>query len=82
MRYVTAVDGKTFAVEITEGGEVIVDGRAYAADLRHIESLSLYSLLVDNQSYEAFVEEREGEYRVVLRGKMYTAQVRWRGSIN
>lgn len=75
MRYVTAVDGKTFVIEITEGGEVIVDDQALTADMRHIESLSLYSLLVDNQSYEAFVEERAGAYQVLLRGKVYGVRV-------
>ncbi len=75
MRYLTTVDGKTFKVEVTDGGAVIVDGRTYVADMRHIASLSLYSLLVDNQSYEAFIEEQQGDYRVLLRGKMYGVRV-------
>lgn len=74
MRYVTTIEDKTFVIEIKEG-EIIVDGQAHAVDMRRIEPLSLYSLLIDNLSHETFIEEREGEYCVVLQGKLYTAQV-------
>ena len=74
MRYVTTVEDKTFAIEVREG-EVVVDGQVHAVDMRRIEPLSLYSLLIDNLSYEALVEEREGEYGVMLRGELYTVRV-------
>ncbi|MCD6553946.1 MAG: hypothetical protein DRI52_03495 [Chloroflexi bacterium] len=74
MRYVTTIEDKTFVIEIKEG-EIIVDGQAHAVDMRRIEPLSLYSLLIDNLSHETFIEEREGKYCVVLQGKLYTVQV-------
>ena len=74
MRYLTTVEDKTFAIEVREG-EVVVDDQVHTVDMRRIEPLSLYSLLVDNLSYEALVEEREGEYGVVLRGELYTVRV-------
>jgi biotin carboxyl carrier protein len=75
MRYVTTVDDRTFVVEIAQDGEIIIDGQAHVADMRHIESISLYSLLIDNRSHEAFITEHDGKYRVMLRGRLYTVQV-------
>lgn len=74
MRYVTEIEDKSFVIEVGEG-EVTVDGQVHTVDMRRIEPLSLYSLLIDNLSYETFIEEREGKYCVVLRGKLYTVKV-------
>ncbi|MCG2767780.1 MAG: biotin/lipoyl-containing protein [Chloroflexota bacterium] len=74
MRYVTTVEDKTFVIEVREG-EIIVDGQVHVVDLRRIEPLPLYSLLVDNLSHEIFIEEWDGKYGVVLRGKLFTVQV-------
>lgn len=75
MKYVATVENKTFVVEIKREGEITVDGEPHVVDLRRIEPLSLYSLLVDNLSHEVFIEEREGAYSVVLQGKLYAVQV-------
>jgi len=74
MRYVTTIEDKSFVIEVKEG-EITVDGQVHAVDVRRIEPLPLYSLLIDNLSYETFIEERDGRYCVVLQGKLYTAQV-------
>jgi len=74
MRYVTTVEDKTFVIEIRDR-EIIVDGQVHDVDLRRIEPLSLYSLLIDHLSHEVFIEEREGKYGVMLRGKLYAVQV-------
>lgn len=75
MRYVATVDDRTFVVEIAQDGKIIIDGQVHAADMRHIESLSLYSLLIDHRSHEAFITEQDGKCRVMLRGRLYTVQV-------
>jgi biotin carboxyl carrier protein len=75
MRYVTTVEGKSFTIDVQKN-QVIVDGQAHAIDLRRIEPLSLYSLLVGNQSHELFIEEEQPEaYGVMLEGKLYTVRV-------
>jgi biotin carboxyl carrier protein len=78
MKYAITVEGKAFVIEVEEE-QICVDGQVHAADLRRIEPYSLYSLLMDNHSYELFVEEQEGEYGVMLQGKLYTAQVQEAG---
>jgi len=77
MKYEVTVEGETFLIEIEDEGKVFVNDRAYAVDMQSIDDLSLYSLLVDNNSYEAFIEEEEGRLQVLLHtGEMYSAQVR------
>jgi biotin carboxyl carrier protein len=76
MRYLAKVKGRTFAVEITGEDEVSLDGQAHRADLQSIGGLPLYSLLLDNRSYEMYVD-RDGEtYRVLLAGELYPVDIR------
>jgi biotin carboxyl carrier protein len=75
MRYVATAENKTFIIEIRGEEEITIDGKCHVVDLRRIEPLSLYSLLVDNLSHEAFIEEQEEVYCVMLQGKLYTVQV-------
>ena len=58
MKYVAKVEDQTFTVEVEED-QITVDGRVHLVDLRRIELLSLYSLLLDNLSHEVVIEERE-----------------------
>jgi biotin carboxyl carrier protein len=77
MKYEVTVEGETFLIEIEDKGKVFVNDQAHAVDMQSIDDLSLYSLLVDNNSYEAFVEEEEGQFQVLLHtGEMYNVQVK------
>lgn len=75
MKYVATVNGKDYGVDIDRAGEVVVDDDTRAADLRVIAGTQLYSLLLDNHSYEVFVERREGLYYVMIRGELFTVDV-------
>ncbi len=80
MRYTASVGDASFAIEI-ENGETIVNGRRRAVDLRRINSVSLYSLLIEGNSYEVFAEEEGGgKYRVCLEGKLYPVTVEAEGA--
>jgi len=74
-RYIAIVEDETFLIEVSEAGKVKVDGQTHTVDMQNIDGLSLFSLLVDNSSHEVFVEEREEEYRVLLKGELYTIRV-------
>jgi biotin carboxyl carrier protein len=74
MKYVVQVEDREFIVEV-EQGTVTIDGQVHAVDLRRIEPLSLYSLLVDNLSHEVFIEPRQDQYAALLRGKLYAVEV-------
>ena len=76
MKYQTAVEGKTFLIEVTDLGEVLVDSETYTPDFRSIDGLSLYSLLMGNTPYELLVEEEPGHYHVLVHGEPFAVQVR------
>ncbi len=74
MKYVTTINDKTFEVEIQKDGTVLVNGEP-----RHVDFLalgpSLYSVLMDNLSYEVVIEERRDQIEVLMRGKLYSGRV-------
>jgi biotin carboxyl carrier protein len=74
MKYVVQVQERTFVVEV-QPGTITIDGERHDVDLRHIEPLSLYSLLIDNLSHEVLIEKREDRYGAMLAGKLYDVQV-------
>ncbi len=43
--------------------------------MRSIDDSGLYSLLINNQSFEALIEEHEGEYQVLINGVLYHVNV-------
>jgi len=75
MKYIATVGDQRYTIEIGKDGQVLVDGRPHQVDFRSIGETSLYSLLMDHHSYEVFVEEEKGTYRVLLRGRLYEVQV-------
>ncbi len=75
MRYLTTIGEKTFTIDINKEGEIVLDGLKEHMDLRAIDDAGLYSLIINNQSYEAVVEEGDGEYRVLINGVLFHAQV-------
>lgn len=74
-KYVVSVNDRKYTIEINRDDRVTVDGREVAVDFRCIDADSLYSLLMDHLSYEAFVEEHDGVYQVLLHGRPYTVSV-------
>jgi biotin carboxyl carrier protein len=75
MKYITTIGGKEYTIEILDESHVRVDGELYAVDFVSIAGQPVFSLLVDGQSYEAYVYLVEQAWQVLLRGRAYTAQV-------
>ena len=79
MKYVITVEGETFEIEVDRGGRVWVNRRPLDVDFQGVDGLSQYSLLVDNRSYEAHVEQTDEEgYQMVVAGQPYRARLRQR----
>jgi biotin carboxyl carrier protein len=74
MKYVARVEDKSFTIEVRED-QIVIDGQSHDVDLRHIEPLSLYSLLIDNLSHEILIEEREARFAALLQGQLYDVDV-------
>lgn len=64
--------GRTYELVVDESGLIQVGDQSLCADLQSIGSLDLYSLLLDNKSYEVHVQETERHgYRVMISSQGY-----------
>src|SRR3970040_1748881 len=77
MKYATALNEKTYLIEINDDRRVIVGGVEYAVDFESVSGQPVYSLLIDGRSYEAYVyETSDGDaWQVLIRGALYTVSV-------
>jgi biotin carboxyl carrier protein len=75
MKYIAETENCSYQVEIERSGEVVVDGRPHRVDLRSIDGEALYSIIVDSQSFEVFVDWSEGAYYVMLEGERHVVRV-------
>lgn len=75
MKYITTVDDETYEIEINEAGEIRVDGERLPADFMAVAEQSVYSLLLDNHSFEAHISPGPAGLEVLLRGQRYNVEV-------
>jgi biotin carboxyl carrier protein len=75
MKYTAIIDDKSYEIEIGANNTVLVNGDPHNVDFRSIDAMSLYSLLLDNSSWEALVERSGDEYRVLIEGELHVVEV-------
>lgn len=80
MSYVALINDSSFHINVDSPEGVTVNEEQHAASMENIGGPSLYSLIVDNSSYEVHVEEREGCYRVLLLGQVYDVRLEEEGA--
>ncbi len=74
MKYITTINDKTFEVDIDKDGGVTVNGEPRAVDFLALGG-TLYSLIMNDQSIAAVIDEQHGSYEVEIGGRMYEANV-------
>jgi biotin carboxyl carrier protein len=75
MKYITTIGDQEFTVDVNREGEVIVDGTSYAVDIQGVGSHSLYSIIINDRSYDIFIDEVDEDYLVVLWGGLFEVKV-------
>ena len=75
MKYSAIINDKTYDIEIGANNAVTVNGEPHNVDFRSIDGSSLYSLLLDNSSWESLVERSGDEYRVLIGGELHVVTV-------
>jgi biotin carboxyl carrier protein len=75
MKYITTIYDKEFAVDIIDEHHVNVNDRVFEVDFESVSGQSVYSMLIDGKSYEAYVYEGEEDWQVLLFGKQYPVKV-------
>jgi biotin carboxyl carrier protein len=75
MRYEATVGTETYIVEVNEKGQITLDGETVEVDFAEMGVSGLYSLLVNNESFEALIESRDDTWYVLFRGDLYEVHV-------
>lgn len=75
MKYVTTIGEKEFIVDVIDDRHVELNGKIYEVDFSSIGGQPVFSMLVDGRSHEAYIYPAEEDWQVLLRGRLYPAQV-------
>lgn len=75
MRYTAIINDKMYDIEIGPNNTVLVNGEPHNVDFRSIDGARLYSLLMDNSSWEPLVDRNGDEYRVLIGGELHVVTV-------
>ena len=78
MRYYVQSEDRLIEVDLAEGSGIMrvrIDGEERLVDLKEVSDPSLFSLVIDNESHEVFVEEQDGEYSVLVSGEQFRLRV-------
>ena len=75
MKYVVSIDEHDYQVEIGSDGQVFLDGEPVEVNFGDVGKSALYSLLVNNESFEALVEPYDNVWHVLMRGNLYEVEV-------
>ena len=74
MKYVTIINDERYEIEIDNDGSVLVNGEERDVDFLNLGG-SLFSLITENKSFEAVIDDDEGKIAVMMRGRLFEAQV-------
>lgn len=75
MVYITTIDGKEYRIEILDENHILFNGEPYEVDIESVSDQPIYSLLVNNKSFEAHVYPAEEDWQVLVHGALYPAKV-------
>lgn len=75
MRYVTKVGEEEFTIDINQAGEITVNGEVINVDMQQMQDTTMYSTIIDGESYDVRMNEGEGSYFVQLGGEIIEAIV-------
>lgn len=75
MKYIATIDEKEYIVELLDEKRVTIDGKMYEVDFEAVSGQPVYSLIVGGKSHEAYIQEGEEDWQVLLRGRLYPVKV-------
>ncbi len=75
MMYIATVNDQEFIIEVDQENQITVNDRTYVTNFQQLTEGGVQSLLLDNQSLEAIVEERDETWKVLIHGELYTVKV-------
>ncbi len=75
MLYFAKVKDQEFIIEIGQDNKIIVNGESFNIDFKRMPGSGVTSLLINQRSLEAVVEEQDGIWQVLIRGEQYPVLV-------
>jgi biotin carboxyl carrier protein len=75
MKYIAEVDGLEFPIEILDDHHVCFGQEILEVDLAAVSGQPLYSLIVNGESFEAYVYPDERSWQVLLLGRSYSVTI-------
>ena len=70
MRYITKVGEEEFTIDINQAGEITVNGEVINVDMQQMQDTTMYSTIIDGESYDVRMNAGEGSYFVQLGGEI------------
>lgn len=74
MKYVTLVNGERYEIEIDSEGLIRVNDETHDVDFLNLGG-SLYSIITENKSLEAVIDDDEDKIAVMMDGRLFETQV-------
>ncbi len=74
MKYVTVIEDQSYEIEIDNDGAILVDGELRDVDFLNLGG-SLYSIITENKSLEAVIDDDDGKIAVMMGGQLFETQV-------
>lgn len=74
MIYYATIEGNEYVIDIGKG-HIAVDGKTYQIDFQDLSEPGIVSLLLNNRSIEAVVDEKDDLFDVLIRGELYSVHV-------
>jgi len=75
MKYIATLANQTFEIEINAEDQITVNGERLSIDFRSVSGQPVYSLIVNGQSHEAYVQATEAGLEVLLQGQLHIVEV-------
>jgi biotin carboxyl carrier protein len=75
MKYTAIINDKAHTIEIGANNTISIDGESHGIDFCSIDGTTLYSLLMDNVSWEVLVERTGDRYRILIDGELHIVDV-------
>ncbi len=74
MKYVAVINDQSYEIEIDNDGAILVNGELRDVDFLNLGG-SLYSIITENKSLEAVIDDDEGKIAVMMGGQLFETQV-------
>ncbi len=71
MKYITTIGDQQFTIDINRDDQVTVDDQVIDVNMQQMRDTTMYSVIINGQSYDVRMNERDGVYAAQLRGQVF-----------